>query len=127
MGYKKAQNRRKKSGNRRYSQVKQDQVELDEFAVSSGLANLDPTAHREVNCTYGVIDVVNCEYVIEVKQVRKWKQAIGQALVYALDYPDKIARVHLFGSVSRKQKGIIENACESLGVALTWDETVAIL
>ncbi len=126
MGYKK-NSRRKKSGNRRYSQVKQDIIELDEFAVSSALAGLDPTAHREVNCTYGVIDVVNCEYVIEVKQVRKWKQAIGQALVYALDYPEKIARVHLFGSVSKKQKGIIESACESLGVNLTWDETVVVL
>jgi len=125
MGFKKSKSRRKKK--QRSTQASQDKVEFDEFTISSALANLDPTARREVRCTYGVIDIVNCEYVIEVKQVRKWKQAIGQALVYALDYPDKIVRIHLFGSVSTKQKDTIESACELLNIVITWDETVTFL
>lgn len=118
---------RKKKGNKSFVQERQDQVEFDEYTVASALSELDPTAHREVNCTYGIADVINCEYVIEVKQVRKWKQAIGQALVYALDYPEKLPRVHLFGCVSHRQKQLIETACQTLGVTLTWDDTVVIV
>ena len=49
--------------------------------------------------TYGEIDIVSTDEVIEVKHAPKFAHALGQVLMHSFSYPAKSMRVHLFGSV----------------------------
>lgn len=51
---------------------------------------------KEVPCSSGRVDIVTSEEVIEVKEISKWKQAIGQVLVYKTCFPKHKAQIHLF-------------------------------
>jgi len=51
----------------------------------------------EVETDFGFIDLLTNDEVIEIKEVRKWKSALGQVLVYASLYPGYKKRLHLFG------------------------------
>jgi hypothetical protein len=50
----------------------------------------------EIQCKYGIVDVVTNYEIIEIKRAEKYKHALGQILSYFCDFPNKIPRVHLF-------------------------------
>ena len=71
-------------------------------------------------CNGGVVDVVSCVEVIEVKHWIKWKEGIGQVMIYALDFPDKKKRIHFFGQrPDQKTYDYIHSVCEQLGIIVT--------
>ena len=67
----------------------------------------------------GRIDVLTKTEIIEVKQAKNWKHAVGQVVVYRLEYPHHLARIHLYGNVNRF---IVENNCRKLNIRVTWED-----
>ena len=51
----------------------------------------------EVQTDSGFIDLLTDTEIIEIKNGKKWKQAIGQILIYSSYYPEHTKRIHLFG------------------------------
>lgn len=74
----------------------------------------------EVACAAGFVDVVTPKEVIEIKALGSWKAAIGQALTYQLFFPEKTARIHLFGDKKSTDVTVIKDVCKSLGVRVTF-------
>ena len=91
-----------------------------ETKVQKSLANkLNGT--REVPIKSGIIDILTSDEVIEVKEVKKWKAAVGQVLVYQLEYPDHTARIHLFGECSTEYKQMIISFASQLNITATFE------
>lgn len=72
---------------------------------------------KEVRTKYGRADVVCYPFVIEVKEARLWKHALGQALAYAFD-SDLKPRVHLYGG---KLSTDVLRVFQRHGVTVTFD------
>lgn len=73
---------------------------------------------REVETPHGFIDLLTLEELVEVKIAREWKHALGQVLVYGLEYPEHGKRIHLYGHCT--DPDIVTSACEALGVSVSW-------
>jgi len=80
--------------------------------LASGLAG----SQTEVPTKTGKIDILTPSRVIEVKNVKNYKHAIGQVLSYGCYYPRRERWVYLFGSVSWEQRCLIERECKVAGV-----------
>jgi hypothetical protein len=76
---------------------------------------------REVLTPVGGIDLLTSTEIIEVKQVKQWKCAVGQVLVYSAYYPSHQKRIHLFGSCHESYLGLITNHCSVFGITVTWE------
>jgi hypothetical protein len=74
----------------------------------------------EVACAAGFVDVVTPKEIIEIKAIRNWKAAIGQAITYQLFFPEKSARIHLFGDKKPTDVAVIKDVCKSLNVRVTF-------
>lgn len=72
----------------------------------------------EHRCKFGRVDVLTQSEAIEVKKVSGWKQAVGQALVYA-NATERIPRVHLYGKDRLPQDS--EEVIVKLGVRVSYD------
>jgi hypothetical protein len=66
-------------------------------------------AEMEIKTEAGYIDLMNEQYIIEIKEFSKWKHALGQILSYSAFYPDKVKRVYLFGKINSNLLPTIEN------------------
>ena len=67
----------------------------------------------EVGSRYGKIDLLTEDSIIEVKRYKSWKHALGQVLVYGIDYPNHKKVLYLYG-VSKPRKSnwdLICNTC----------------
>ena len=53
---------------------------------------------REVECKGGFIDLINDTHLFEMKNVINWKHALGQVLIYGLDFENHIKVLFLFKS-----------------------------
>ena len=51
----------------------------------------------EVETPVGYIDILTPTKIIEVKEISKWKHALGQILSYATYYPNREKCIYLFG------------------------------
>jgi len=69
----------------------------------------------------GFLDILTPKEVIEVKNSRDWKAALGQILVYGLSFPDRKKRIHLFNNENRESIKIIEKTCKKFKVVVSWD------
>ena len=69
----------------------------------------------------GNIDLLTAREVIEIKEVRLWKAAVGQVLCYSLAYPNHRKRIHLFKSVTPEVLKIIKKHCKKFGIRVTWE------
>lgn len=74
---------------------------------------------REYPCLTGRVDVVTEKEAIEVKHIRYWKSAIGQAIAYA-SVLKKEPRVHLFGKARPRLVVKILDICKQSGVRVTF-------
>ena len=54
------------------------------------------TVKTEIYTPSGYVDILTEDEIIEVKNARDWKNAIGQLLAYNNFFPDKKLRMHLF-------------------------------
>lgn len=77
---------------------------------------------REVGVPVGRIDLLTSDKLIEVKEVRGWKGAIGQALVYGTYKPAHKPAIALYGKCTSSYQSIVQDACGFLGVEVIWLE-----
>lgn len=82
-----------------------------ECAVRDVLAVAEPDGHVEVHTPVGFIDFLLPTAIVEVKEVNRWKHAVGQVLAYSIYYPGRTKIIHLYGSHDQ-----IPNAKERLRV-----------
>lgn len=80
-------------------------VVLSEF-VSSG-----EWVAKEVQTEVGRIDLLTNEYIFEFKQVKKWKEGLGQILVYSHYYPDRQRVLCLVGMITETYLQIVRDHC----------------
>ena len=75
---------------------------------------------REVYTPVGRIDLLTDEYIVEVKESKCWKHAIGQVLCYDQYKPGRQKVIALFGKISNKLKGEVEYCCSNLDIDIWW-------
>lgn len=76
----------------------------------------------EVPCRAGIVDIITSSEIIEVKKIKHWKAAIGQALVYACEFKELKPRIHLFGKASADYKLMIVEFCSKLSVSVSFED-----
>lgn len=69
----------------------------------------------------GRIDILTKTEIIEVKNTKGWKSAIGQIKSYGQYYPKHKMRVHLFGKLTESKLETIQKVCKLEGIILTWE------
>lgn len=75
---------------------------------------------RGVETPTGFVDLVTDEWVIEIKHVKDWKDG-AKVLIYALNFPNRKPRVHLFGGYSKNFRSMVEETFKQLSIAVTWE------
>ena len=75
----------------------------------------------EVPCKTGFVDVLTDLEIIEVKKIKSWKAAVGQVLIYALEFDGKTPRIHLFGNSSFEFKAMIVSFCNQLSINVSFE------
>ena len=92
-----------------------------EKQVENRLAATLPGCQQQVLTAVGQLDILTATEVIEVKDVKAWKAALGQVLVYGGQYPSHSLRLHLFGAVRSDMRQLIEGECGRFKVKVTWE------
>lgn len=72
----------------------------------------------EVETDSGFIDLLTDTEIIEIKDGKNWKDAVGQILIYSIDYPIHTKRIHLF-NVENNQ--IINNKCAIYNIVVSYE------
>jgi hypothetical protein len=75
---------------------------------------------REVETPVGFVDLVTDEEVIEIKHVKDWKDG-AKVLIYAIHFPGRRPRVHLFGGYSGNFRPMVEETFKQLSITVTWE------
>ncbi len=75
----------------------------------------------EVSTIAGNIDVLTSTQVIEVKDIKGWKSALGQVIAYGSFYPSHQKRIHLFGETQEKYLTMISEIALTVDVIVTWE------
>ena len=94
--------------------------DLLESSVRDHLASKINGSKTEVVCKSGIVDILTYKHVIEVKTAKSWKAAVGQALVYSLEFPDRLPRIHLYDSGSQEFEMMVISFCNQLGVSVSF-------
>lgn len=76
---------------------------------------------REIATIAGNIDVLTTTEVIEIKEVKMWKHALGQVLIYGYYYPSHQKRIHLYGETQESFLNMIKSHCNRFNVKVTWE------
>lgn len=103
-------------GDKNVKPVKTSPEKLVQMKLHSKLGG-----EMEVVTVSGIIDILTATEIIEVKQAKGWKAAIGQIMVYGCDYPSHKKRLHLFGKCHTKFKEMVEGYCKKFDINVTWD------
>jgi hypothetical protein len=74
----------------------------------------------EVITPVGRIDLLTPTAVVEIKDVRQWKSALGQILVYHNYYPSHEMILVLFGASHSSFKEIVEHHCSKFNIKTIW-------
>lgn len=72
----------------------------------------------EVYTDSGYIDLLTKNEIIEIKEGIRWKHAVGQVLVYALEYPKHDKRIHLFNI---EKNEYINIKCKSYDISVSYE------
>ena len=75
----------------------------------------------EIDIETGFLDILTPKEIIEVKNSKDWKAALGQILVYGLSFPDRKKHIHLFDNTHRERVKVIEKTCKKFNVSVSWD------
>ena len=105
----------------RWLEKSESKKPLTEKVVQKRLA-AKRVSQMEVQCKSGVIDILFSDEIVEVKDGKAWKSAIGQVLVYNLEYPTRIPRIHLFNCGSDEWKMMVTSFCSQLNVRVTFED-----
>lgn len=74
----------------------------------------------EVLTETGYIDLITDNEIIEIKTGKNWKEAVGQILMYSLDYPKHSKRIHLFDI---KNDDNINTKCKVYNINVTYEKS----
>ena len=77
----------------------------------------------QVKCKYGFIDWINDDTIYELKNLNKYKEAIGQFLVYSVDLPEMKLGLITFGVVTYN-KYIVKEICKKYNIKYYHIETL---
>jgi hypothetical protein len=72
----------------------------------------------EVETDSGFIDLLTDTEIIEIKNGKNWKHAMGQVLSYSIDYKNHIKRIHLF---DMEYDSHINKTCHVYNVKVTYE------
>ena len=77
----------------------------------------------EVIVPSGRIDILTSNQIIEVKHIKRWKDAVGQITIYGDSYPNHQKRIHLFGIENNSSMIIlIKEQCQKRNIIVTFEE-----
>lgn len=76
--------------------------------------------YSEIKVSTGRIDLLTSDELIEVKNVKGWKDGVGQLLVYGTDFPEKELRLHLFGKCEVELLKTIIEKCAKFHIYVSW-------
>lgn len=76
----------------------------------------------EVLTPAGKIDLLTAKDLIEIKEAKNWKSALGQVLAYGFYYPSHRKIVYLFGSYHISFKQMVQSIYDQNNVILVWIE-----
>lgn len=79
----------------------------------------------EKKCECGFIDLINDTVIIEIKTSRLWKHAVGQILMYGLEYPSHKKIIYLFNieKDNNFNKELVEEKCGIYDIVVKyWNE-----
>lgn len=76
---------------------------------------------KEVKTPLGRIDLLTSTHLIEIKNFKDWKSAVGQVLVYKEFYPDRQACIYLFAKEIPQHLEVIERACRKHSITLKFE------
>lgn len=76
----------------------------------------------EVPTLAGRIDLLTTAQIIEIKEIKGWKGAIGQILVYSYYYPSHEKRIHLFGETQEVFLDEVQKHTDKFNIVLTWEQ-----
>ena len=71
---------------------------------------------QDVNTWGGIVDVLTPSYLFEVKRLHRWKDALGQLLVYRLSFPNHIPVAILYGPKELSDFDRIKQIFSSFGM-----------
>lgn len=71
----------------------------------------------EVETKVGFIDLLTEDEIIEIKEGKNWKHAVGQVLMYAIEYPQHKKRIHLFNI---ERNDTIEKYCKLYDIVISY-------
>jgi hypothetical protein len=74
----------------------------------------------EVVTPVGNIDILTDTELIEVKEAKAWKNAIGQLITYGYYYPNHQKRLHLFGRCHHSALILIRQHCDLNNILVTY-------
>ena len=72
----------------------------------------------EVLTDSGIVDLLTDNEIIEIKNGKNWKQAVGQILMYGLDFTKHKKRIHLF-DIEKDEK--IEDKCKIYNIYVSYE------
>ena len=75
------------------------------------------------NILLGEIDLLieDTKTLIEIKEWKSWKHAIGQIEVYRTYYPDYTPMIYFFGHrLKRDVFSVMKEICQSKGIKIAW-------
>ena len=92
-----------------------------EKIIQKKLAKTLLNAKLEVSTLAGRIDILTDTQLIEIKDWKRWKEAIGQVFCYGKYYPEHEKRIHFFGYASPDFILLVESHCQDMGIVLTYE------
>ena len=92
-----------------------EEVEGLEFEVVKRIQS-QIGGEREVACSNGFIDLLTSDLIIEVKKCNMWKHALGQILVYGIDYPNHQKKLFLFDVNDNSKCENVRKLCDMYNV-----------
>ncbi len=76
-------------------------------------------AESEIKTPVGYIDLETSDEIIEIKEIKNWKHAVGQILCYGM-YINKQKCIYLFGDETDDTESIIMETCSKLDIAVVF-------
>lgn len=74
------------------------------------------------SCPAGVVDILCETSLVEIKEWRNWKAALGQTLAYAFFYPNRMLHIHFFGELPPDEYRImVITICTHYRIKVTWE------
>ncbi len=78
----------------------------------------------EVVTAVGRIDLLTESEVIEIKDIRDWKEALGKILAYSAFFPEHSKRIHLFGRADLTKLALAQATCADFNITVTFEEVL---